>query len=148
MSGTPPIATIGWRERVDLPDWGLHRVKTKIDTGARTSVIDVAHIEELPGGDIRFEVVGRHKPTRKSRWVTATPTRRSTVKPSHGKAQERYVCTTTVRVGEIAFEVELSLVCRKRMLCRMLLGRTALDGRFLVDPSRKYCLTAPPKALR
>jgi hypothetical protein len=136
----PPIA--GWRERVDFPAWGLRGVRAKLDTGARTSAIDVATIEHLDNGRIRFEVVGRHKPKRTTKWVEATPVRTSVVKPSHGEKQERVVCRTPIRIGAIETEIEISLVCRKNMLCRMLLGRTALESAgVLVDSGSKYRLT-------
>jgi hypothetical protein len=136
-----PLPIIGWRERVDFPDWGLRRVRAKIDTGARTSAIDVARIEDLPDGRIRFEVVSRATPTRKTQWVEATPVRSSSVKPSHGTTQQRHVCRTRIRVGDIEREIEVSLVCRAGMLCRMLLGRTALEGAVVVDPAKKYLLS-------
>ncbi len=134
------LPIVGWRERVDLPDWKLRRVRAKIDTGARTSAIDVARVEELDDGRIRFEVVSRIRP-RRTRWIEARPARTSIVKPSHGKPQQRYVCLTRIRLGDIEYEIEVSLVCRRGMLCRMLLGRTALEGRVLVDPRHKYLLT-------
>lgn len=146
MERDQELPIVGWRERVDLPEWGMRRVRAKIDTGARTSAIDVAQIEELPGGRIRFEVVSRVRPERRTRWVEATPVRVSTVKPSHGEAQQRYVCVTRVRVGEIEREIEISLVCRQGMLCRMLLGRTAVDGVALVNPGKKYLLTSRTRA--
>lgn len=145
MAEEERLETIGWRERVDFPQWGLHGVKAKVDTGARTSAIDVAQIEELADGRVRFEVVGRERPTRRTRWVTATPVRTSVVKPSHGDAQERIVCLTAIKLGEHEMEIELSLIRREGMLCRMLLGRTALAGRFVVDSSRKYVLTGRGK---
>lgn len=138
-----PVA--GWRERVDLPEWGLKRVRAKLDTGARTSAIDVATIEHLPNGNIRFEVVGRHEPVRKTKWVEATPVRTSVVKPSSGETQERIVCRTLARIGPVEREIEISLVCRRGMLCRMLLGRTALAGAVLVDSESKYLLTRKSK---
>ena len=138
---TADVPIAGWRERVDLPEWGLHGVRAKLDTGARTSAIDVATIEHLDDGRIRFEVVGRHKPTRRTKWVEATPVRTSVVKPSHGVKQERIVCRTPIRIGAIETEIEISLVCRKKMLCRMLLGRTVLEGNVLVDSGAKYRLT-------
>lgn len=141
MPSQNPLPTIGWRERVDFPDWGLRRVRAKIDTGARTSAIDVAQIETLSDGRIRFEVVFRTTPSRKTQWVEATPVRTSIVKPSHGTTQERHVCRTRVRIGDIEREIEISLVCRAGMLCRMLLGRTALAGAVIVDPEKKYLLT-------
>ncbi len=141
MTSSPSLPTIGWKERVDFPDWGLRGVRAKIDTGARTSVVDVATIEELDDGRLRFEVVVRAKPTRKTRWVEATPARSSVVKPSSGEPQERHVVTTRIRVGPFEQEIELSLVCRQNMLCRMLLGRTALAGHFVVDPSQAFLLT-------
>ena len=137
--------TLGWRERVDFPDWGLRGVRAKVDTGARTSVIDVAQIEEQPDGSLRFEVVTRLKPSRKTVWVTADPARTSVVKPSHGEKQERHVCVTRIRIGGREQQIELSLVCRAKMLCRMLIGRTALAGHFLVDPAHKYLASPTPR---
>ena len=136
--------TVGWREMVDLPEWGVRRIRAKIDTGARTSAIHVAEIEELPQGRIRFEVVVRERPARKTVWVEADAVRESTVKPSSGQRQNRPVVRTTMRIDTVEHPIELSLVCRKGMLCRMLVGRTALGDDILVDPSQRYLRTRPP----
>ena len=40
------LITIGWRERLSLPDLGL-ALKAKIDTGARTSALHVAWLQEF-----------------------------------------------------------------------------------------------------
>ncbi len=142
---TPPdnrhLTMIGWRERVDLPDWGVRRIRAKIDTGARTSAIDVARMEDLPNDRVRFEVVVRARPRRVTKWIEAEKSRETIVKPSSGERQQRVVCRTTLGIAGIEHEIELSLVCRRRMLCRMLIGRTALAGVFSVDPSRMYVLT-------
>lgn len=140
MSDQKPI-TIGWRELVALPDWGIRRVKAKIDTGARTSAIHVADLEDLSDGRVRFEVVTHETPRLKTVRVEAMPVRESVVRPSHGEAQRRVVCRTTMRLGGIDREIELSLVCRKGMLCRMLVGRRSLGDSFLIDPSRKYIVS-------
>ena len=131
----------GWSERVDIPDWGLNRVRAKLDTGARTSAIDVAQFEIIDDEHVRFEVVYRVKPTRLTKWIEARCNRVTRVKPSHGEPQERVVCLTTLQIGDEKFEAELGLVCRKGMLSRMLIGRSALSNRFLVDSSRKYVIT-------
>lgn len=138
-STNTPIV-IGWREKIDLPEWGLKRVRAKTDTGARTSAIDVADIERLSDEEVRFRVVYHHEPERVTRWIHAKIIRESTVKPSHGETQQRYVCETLIKIGKVERRIEISLVSRKGMLCRMLLGRTALDG-ILVDATRKYVLT-------
>ncbi len=72
------------------------------------------------GGDRRREVKGR---------------------PSAGRTQRRPVVRTLVKIGDWEREIELSLVCREGMLCRMLLGRRALDG-LLVDPGAKDVLAS------
>jgi hypothetical protein len=45
---------IGWREYIDLPDWGIKNLKVKIDTGARTSSIHAEDIKKLKGNKIGF----------------------------------------------------------------------------------------------
>ncbi len=132
------LLVVGWREHVDLPEWGITGVRAKIDTGARTSAIHVGAIEELPDGRVRFEVVIHEAPRLETRWVEAELARTSVVKPSSGQRQERPVVRTRIRIGPREHEAELSLVCRRGMLCRMLVGRTALEGTFVVDPGRTH----------
>src|SRR5437773_8140331 len=50
VDGGPGMArrtlhVIGWKEYVEFVDWPLRRVKAKIDTGARTSALDVLSYE-------------------------------------------------------------------------------------------------------
>jgi len=141
--GKPVI--VGWREHVRLPDWGISGLEAKIDTGARTSAIHVGALEWLDDGRIRFEVVTREKPERQSVLVTAHPVRRSTVKSSSGRRQERLVLRTRLEVGPIARDIELSLVSRKGMNCRMLVGRLGLPAGVLVDPHHTYLHGGKPE---
>lgn len=132
------LIMLGWREHVAIPEWGIRRIAAKIDTGARTSAVHVGEIEHVSDDRIRFEVIYKVNPTHKGRWVEADLVRKSSVKPSSGVEQERPVVMAKIRIGEVEREVEVSLVCRKNMRCRMLVGRTALNGLFVVDSSKKY----------
>lgn len=64
------------------------------------------------------------------------------IKDSGGHATFRPIILTPVRVGSIEFTAELSLASRADMGFRMLLGREALRGRFVVDASQSYVATA------
>ena len=137
---------IGWRERVALPDWGIASIKTKIDTGARTSAIHVDNLELLPGNRVGFDViVATGGPGTEPRRVPVETdiVRISRVRLSHGRRQQRPVVATRMRLGSVERTIELSLVSRTHMLCRMLLGRMALKGNFLVDPGRARRLPRP-----
>lgn len=129
---------IGRREVVRLPDWGV-RLRAKVDTGARTSALDVADVEPLSGGRVRFSIVLKRDRSRRVR-VEAPVARMGRVRPSSGQTQVRYFVETEIRLGDVVKTVELSLVPREGMLCRMLLGRTALARDFLVDPDAVYRL--------
>ena len=136
--GYPGKTLIGWREYVSLPEWGLTRIKAKADTGARTSVIDVTEVIELDDNRVRFEVVvNRNKPDQHV-WLETDIVRRTRVKSSFGATHDRLIVRTLVKLGGVEKEIELSLVSRKNMLCRMLLGRKALEPDLIVDPGRRY----------
>jgi hypothetical protein len=135
----PDKTVIGWREFIALPEWGIESIRAKIDTGARTSALHVEDLELLPDGLVRFEVVPGGKLVGGIR-VEAELIRVSRVRPSTGELQRRYVVSTTMRLGAVEKQIQLSLVSRKRMLCRMLVGRRALENDFIVDPSAKYLL--------
>lgn len=130
---------IGWREWVNLPDWGLH-IRAKADTGAKSSAIDCAEITELPGGRVQFKV----RLSRKSDQLITLEEKivsRKRVRSTNGKAQERFFVETTLQLGGVEQRIQVSLVCRKNMIHRMLLGRETLGGAFLVDSSVDHWVT-------
>ncbi len=136
----PSAVTIGWKEYADFPDWHVRGIVVKADTGARTGAIDVAEIEELPDNRVRFTVRTTRKTGRVSRHIEADISRRSRVRSAFGHAHDRLFVLTTIRLGEHSKTVELGLVSRRKMICRVLLGRKALEGDFLVDSGHRYLL--------
>lgn len=132
------MVIVGRREDVDLPDWGLEGIEAKVDTGARTSAIDVADIVEFGEGRVRFTAITDRRDPNARHTVEVDIVRRTRVRSSFGDAHDRLFVRTTMRLAGQEFEVELGLVDRKSMLCRMLLGRRALDGAYLVDTGRRF----------
>lgn len=126
--------TLGAVELVALPAWGVERLAARVDTGARTSALHVEELSELGDGRVRFAIplAGER------RVVEATVSRRGRVRSTSGKLTARVFVTALVRVGSVEARVELGLVDRRKMRFRMLLGRSALAGRFVVDVSRSY----------
>ncbi|MEM6394543.1 MAG: RimK/LysX family protein [Planctomycetota bacterium] len=151
----PQRLTIGTREVATLPDWGIKRVLAKTDTGAASSAIDVVHhsIEELPADDdaplgrVRFAVVAARKRVSGKRRVVrveAPIARRGPVTSSNGQTHDRLFVQTVLRVGAFEKTIELGLVDRQKMTCRMLLGLSTLAPDLLVDPSAEFLLTEKP----
>ena len=134
------MTTIGWLEHIDLPEWGVSGLVAKIDTGAKTSAIHVENIEALNDDEIKFDVVLSRKRPDKTVHVKTNFVRRTIIKSSSGAKQNRYVVETFMRMGDVEKRIQISLVSRKRMMRRMLIGRTALDGTFLVDVSKTHLL--------
>lgn len=141
MPNTHPTL-IGWKESIDLPDWGILDITAKTDTGARRSAIDVENIIELPGNRVQFDVAADRRTGQLKTTVIAKIQHQTHVRSSNGQKHERYFVATNVRVGKTLKRIELSLSNRKHMQCRMLLGRLALEGDFLVDCSKSF-LTRP-----
>jgi len=146
--GPVRLPLIGWREAVVFPEFGLGPVRAKIDSGANTSALHVTDVERLDGDRVQFHIALDRQGKRLSERLEAPIVRVSTVKSSTGHAQERFVVPLVVRLGEYEFEAEVSLVCRHGMICRMLVGRRALSGRFLVDASRMYVQSRRPQRKR
>lgn len=138
-----PKTVIGWKELVDLPDWGIHGMRAKIDTGAKSCSLHVEDIEEHSHGKISFVIVmGKGK---RSKRITATPHRIGHVKSSIGVKTSRWYVETVLRIGDHQQWVKVNLVGREGMNFRMLVGRTAIESHFLVDVSKGYQLSKKKK---
>lgn len=134
---------IGYREWIAIPTWGIMAVRAKADTGAKTSAIDVRRIKIIDDTTVQFDFV-RHRFKRKRTTTVQAPiSRRSFVKSSTGESKERIFVTAEVVLGAFHKQVEFSLVSRRGMLNRVLLGRAALMENFLVDAGQRYLLGKP-----
>jgi hypothetical protein len=140
----PPFA-IGWKEHLQFTEWNLRRICVKIDTGARTSALDVVRYElmETAGGQLMatlYLALDRRHPGRFTR--VHTPVLRTVlVRNSGGMREERPLVETAVRIGPIQKRIRITITNRSSMRYRMILGREALANDFIVDVSRKYLLT-------
>lgn len=91
---------------------------------------------------MRFEVrLRRDDPSARVR-VEAKVSRRTSVRSSTGDEAPRLFVEVYVKLGGEERRIEVGLVDRRRMLYRMLLGRSALAQRYLVDVTRRYALGA------
>ncbi len=70
------------------------------------------------------------------------------VKSSSGTVQRRPVIRTVVNFGQSQRMIDLTLTRRDEMGFRMLLGREALRGQFVVDPGRSFLSGKPPSVVR
>jgi hypothetical protein len=135
---------IGRREYLDFPEWGVRHVRAKVDTGAFRSALDVDGYELRPGDDgvtvarMRLVLNRRHP----ERFVLVeTPVLRTVVVcNTSGTRQERPLIETLVRLGPVEKRIRLTVANRDGLRYRMLLGREALTGSFIVDVREKYLL--------
>lgn len=137
--GVEAKVVLGWREWVALPEFGIDALKAKVDTGARTSALHAFAIERRRGGSLRFRVHPHQHDDEGEVLVEAELVDERVIVTSGGHSELRPVVRTPVAVGGIEVAVELTLSNRALLGFRMLLGREAVRGRFVVDPQRSFC---------
>lgn len=143
MSELLPVALqrMGWREWLALPQLNVPAIKAKVDTGARSSALHTSFIEP-------FEEAGKRRvrfgiyPLQKIRDIEipceADVIDERVVTDSGGHGEMRLVIKTDLMFMGEQWPIEVTLATREEMRFRMLLGRTALAGRFVVDVSASF----------
>jgi hypothetical protein len=133
------LPLLGWREWLALPDLDLAAIRAKVDTGARSSALHVEHSQTFVE-DAQEWVQFGIRPSRGSRIrdCRAPVIDRREVTDSGGKRSLRVFIRTTLVLGTQRYPIELNLTQRRDMLFPMLLGRTAVAGRWIVDPAGSF----------
>lgn len=129
---------IGNQEWCSLPDLGIPAIRARVDSGAKTSSIHAFNIQRFRRAGqawVSFEV----HPIQKNRSVVlrceCPIVDKRVIKSSSGDSESRYVIKVPLKLGEDTWDIELTLANRDSMGFRMLLGREAMNGRVIVDPS-------------
>ena len=136
-----PLALLGWREWISLPDLGVDKISAKIDTGANTSSLYATHIKVIEINDEEFAKfrVTYGKPGHRKFSTTQAPlVGFRKVKSSSGETEERPVIKTSICIMGQCWKSEVTLTSRQSMQYPMLLGRACLRKRFIVDPSKSH----------
>ncbi len=124
----PALPIVGWRELVHLPELGLHNLPAKIDTGARTSSLHATVLDEYERDGEQFV-----------RFAVDFP-----------QQHVRQVCEAVhipLKIGDVEFRAEISLANRADMRFPMLIGRSSLRRRFVVDSGHSWMQTPNRKTI-
>ena len=130
---------IGWREWVSLPELGVAWIKAKVDTGAKSSSLHAWDIDvDNAHSIVRFNLHPLQDDESVVVSATASLVEHREVRSSNGEVDVRPVIRTPAVVRGAQFDIELSLTSRDEMGFRMLLGRSAMRRRFVVDPGKSF----------
>jgi hypothetical protein len=138
-----PRHLLGWKEYVRFVDWPLRRVKAKIDTGARTSALGVLSYDLHEGPDgftATLRLACDPKQPDHIKEVVTPVLKMVVVCNSSGLRERRPLVETTLRLGPITKRVRLTITNRAGMRFRLILGRSALEGDFVVDVTKTYLM--------
>ena len=128
---------IGRAEEVDLVGVALG-VPAKIDTGAYRSAIHASGIKVVSVDGVKtlkFSILG-HKNAVIKRDLESTDFSEVEVTSSNGQTEKRYEVKLRIKLANKVFRTSFSLSDRGKTLYPILIGRTALAGRYLVDSAK------------
>ena len=135
------VNILGSEEWCSFGELQIPAIKARIDSGAKTSSIQATNIKRVIRQGVPyvdFEVNPIQDNRSVSVFCSAKIVDTRIIKSSSGTTQKRYVIKTPLTIMGQTFEIELTLANRDSMDYRMLLGREAMNGRFLVDPSKHF----------
>jgi hypothetical protein len=118
----------------------LINLKAKIDTGAKTSALHADEIEFITFKGKKYVRFAIENDEGIKKYIKSRFLEEREIKSSTGQKTIRPVVKTKIRMGKSEFEIEITLINRDLMGFKMLIGREALNGRFLINPARSYLL--------
>lgn len=132
---------IGCEEWCGLPELGIPVIKSRIDSGAKTSSLHATNIIEHTSKDgmyVTFDVFPIEQSLQVVVNCRAKVVDKRVIKSSNSLSELRYVVSTELKLGDHKWQVNITLSNRESMGYRMLLGREAMKQKLLVDPSESF----------
>ena len=130
---------IGNQEWCALPELGILAIKARVDSGAKTSSVHAFNITTFVKDNLEWVSFEVHPVQRNDKILMRCEcpvVDRRDVKSSSGESETRYVINTPISLDGQVWDIEMTLTDRDAMGYRMLLGREAMHGRLIIDPSK------------
>jgi hypothetical protein len=124
---------LGYWEFIKLPGIYKKSIKAKCDTGATISALNAEDLEIFKKNKLNFV---KFRIFKDSEFVEFKVTEMRQVRSSNGETQIRPVVVIPIQIGKTVFAIDCTLTNRTPMSFPMLLGRTALAGRYLIDSNQ------------
>lgn len=123
---------IGRIDKADFPLLHLFDIEVKIDTGAYTSSIHCKSVR-LEDNYLKCQFLDENHPQYHEKEFIFDEYDVKVVKSSNGIAEPRYRIKTKIVMFGKSYDIFLTLSDREEMRYPVLLGRTFLSRRFIVD---------------
>lgn len=130
---------VGALEKVNLNELRLLNLIARIDTGAQTSSLHATNIREITNDGqpwVEFDCILDDQ----NRVHAKSPIKGERFIKSSNGSERRFVIESQIQLGEHSWPIQLTLSDRSNMAYPMLLGREAMAGRVIVDPSLDYLI--------
>lgn len=136
------LSRIGTNTRISIDKNGLYDdVPAKVDTGADTSSIWATDMKKIKG-TLFFKLFGVGYSRYSGKIIKTDKFKRFKIKNSFGVSESRYKVKLTVTVGDMVVEEFFTLANRSNNTHPVLLGKTFLRDRFIVDVSKGDILSS------
>ena len=132
-----PTIDIGWREWISLVDFKDFYLKAKIDTGATISALHATHIKEFDSKGGKY-VKFRLYQSKSYKMIKKPVVGYKMIKNSFGKKQLRPLINISIKIGNNTIDTIITLTTRSRMTYPVLIGRSALDNNYRINPSKSF----------
>lgn len=129
----------GYVEQVRIHP-GQLSMAAKIDTGAENSSLDARNVERFTRGNESWVRFSLRNEAHQSAVIELPVHRIARIRRHGGRVEEREVVMLGICLGPVYRTVEVNIVDRSGLDYPMLIGRSFLDGVFLVDPSERFLL--------
>lgn len=127
---------IGRKDIVSFPDFDLHNVPVKIDSGAYSCSIHCSSISKLDEDKLEVVFLDANYSSFSGEKIVFNTFKTKTVKSSNGIADERFFVFGSIRLFNKTFTTWFSLTARTGLKHPVLIGRKILNKRFLIDTSK------------
>lgn len=145
MAKNKTLDTIGRAELIDFPKHGIIDIPARVDTGAKTSAVWASNIT-LKNDELSFVLFAPGSQYYSGEIIRTKDFSETVVASSVGSPQIRFKVRLTIRLRGRLIKARFTLADRSKQTYPVLLGRSALRGKFIVDVKTGTVLRDKEKA--